>query len=140
MKRPAPRIPELLEALEALSAQGSYLADLGEERYCSERVEGQVARLATGQLIIQLQALLEDLPEHVRQALPPMTLREIRGMRNRLAHGYGDIDAAMLWATVHRALPAFLSTVRRELEASAGSTGERSRWGVRSGEPQRTPQ
>ncbi|MFC0291744.1 HepT-like ribonuclease domain-containing protein [Brachybacterium muris] len=30
-------------------------------------------------------------------------------MRNRLAHGYTDIDSLLLWNTVDEALPAFLA-------------------------------
>ena len=58
-----------------------------------------------------VQALVEDLPEATVERLPSMTLREIRGMRNRLAHGYGDIDVAMMWDTISRDVPEFLEQV-----------------------------
>ncbi len=70
---------------------------------------------AAAQLIIQVQALVEDLPEATVERLPSMTLREIRGMRNTLAHGYGDIDVAMMWDTISRGVPEFLEQVLQAL-------------------------
>ena len=37
--------------------------------------------------------------------------RNMRGMRNRLAHGYFDIDLGLTWETVRSALPALLQTL-----------------------------
>ncbi|WP_396438018.1 DUF86 domain-containing protein, partial [Limnohabitans sp.] len=31
--------------------------------------------------------------------------RSMRGMRNRIAHGYFDIDLAVVWGTLQTALP-----------------------------------
>lgn len=115
MTRPEPRNPELLDGCAALRAQADYLTGLGEAEFCSSEVAGQVARLAAAQLIIQVQALVEDLPEATVERLPSMTLREIRGMRNRLAHGYGDIDVAMMWDTISRDVPEFLEQVWQAL-------------------------
>lgn len=39
--------------------------------------------------------------------------RNMRGMRNRIAHGYFDIDLEVVWDTVRTALP----TLRLQLEA-----------------------
>ena len=35
--------------------------------------------------------------------------RSMRGMRNRIAHGYFDIDLEVVWETVQSALPTLLS-------------------------------
>lgn len=35
--------------------------------------------------------------------------RSMRGMRNRIAHGYFDIDLEVVWETVQSALPALLA-------------------------------
>ena len=34
--------------------------------------------------------------------------RSMRGMRNRIAHGYFDIDLDVVWDTVQNALPPLL--------------------------------
>jgi uncharacterized protein with HEPN domain len=36
----------------------------------------------------------------------------MRGMRNRIAHGYFDIDLDVVWDTVQNALPALLVAVQ----------------------------
>ncbi|WP_294253377.1 HepT-like ribonuclease domain-containing protein [Propionivibrio sp.] len=39
---------------------------------------------------------------------PEVPWRSMRGMRNRIAHGYFDIDPDVVWETVQTALPALL--------------------------------
>jgi len=39
---------------------------------------------------------------------PNVPWRRMRGMRNRIAHGYFDIDLEIVWDTVRTALPALL--------------------------------
>ena len=39
--------------------------------------------------------------------------RGVRGMRNRVTHGYFDIDLNVVWATTQTALPDLLSQLER---------------------------
>lgn len=39
---------------------------------------------------------------------PEVPWRSMRNMRNRMAHGYFDIDLDVVWETVHRWLPELL--------------------------------
>ncbi len=51
------------------------------------------------------------------QAHPEIPWRNMRGMRNRIAHGYFDINLDVVWDTVQTALPELLnqlSTVRQD--------------------------
>jgi len=41
-------------------------------------------------------------------AHPEVPWRSMRGMRNRIAHGYFDINLDVVWDTVQTALPALL--------------------------------
>ncbi len=41
-----------------------------------------------------------------------MLLFAIVGMRNRLIHGYFDIDTDIVWSTVSREIPTLLSRLR----------------------------
>lgn len=50
------------------------------------------------------------------QAHPEVPWRSMRGMRNRIAHGYFDINLDVVWDTVQIALPSLLKqlpTVRQ---------------------------
>jgi uncharacterized protein with HEPN domain len=42
------------------------------------------------------------------QAQSQLPWRSMRGMRNRIAHGYFDINLEVVWETVQSALPALL--------------------------------
>ncbi len=55
--------------------------------------------------------LIERFPEHV-STNPQVAWRSMRGMRNRIAHGYHDIDLAIVWETVSVALPQLLAQLR----------------------------
>lgn len=48
--------------------------------------------------------LMDHYPD-VAAAHPDIEWRSMRGMRNRIAHGYYDIDLDVVWETVISALP-----------------------------------
>lgn len=53
------------------------------------------------------------------QAHPEVPWRSMRGMRNRITHGYFDINLDVVWNTVQTALPELLKqlpTLQRDLD------------------------
>ncbi len=46
------------------------------------------------------------------QAHPDVPWRSMRGMRNRIAHGYFDINLDVVWETAQTALPNLLQLLR----------------------------
>ena len=46
---------------------------------------------------------------------PDIPWRQLRGMRNRMAHGYFEIDVAIVWETVAASLPELEAKLRRIL-------------------------
>ena len=61
-------------------------------------------------LIILGEAATKVMDSHAdfAQEHPQVPWRSMRGMRNRMAHGYFDIDLDMVWNTVQNALPELL--------------------------------
>ena len=61
-------------------------------------------------LIIVGEAATKVMDSHAdfAQEHPQVPWRGMRGMRNRMAHGYFDIDLDMVWNTVQNALPELL--------------------------------
>ncbi|MDE1996428.1 MAG: DUF86 domain-containing protein, partial [Rhizobiaceae bacterium] len=55
--------------------------------------------------------IIEQYPEFAEehQDLP---WRQIRGMRNRLAHAYFDTDLTIIWETARKSLPQLLSQLQ----------------------------
>jgi len=60
---------------------------------------------------------LMDSHADLMQAYPDVPWRSMRGMRNRIAHGYFEINLDVVWDTVQIALPELL----RQLPAADDS-------------------
>jgi len=54
--------------------------------------------------------------EKTRSTLPDLPWPAIIGMRNRLVHGYYDIDHDAVWSTVANDLPPLVEALSRALE------------------------
>ena len=48
-----------------------------------------------------------------------MGANRIRGMRNRMIHGYDDIDVAIAWDTVEQHIPRLISPIERTVPPEA---------------------
>jgi len=55
--------------------------------------------------------------EDTRSAFPEIPWPEITDMRNRLIHGYFDIDVDIVWNTASVEIPALLGDLRRIAQA-----------------------
>ena len=109
MRGDSPSAAELLSAMERISTQVQHIRGQGRDAFLDGDVESGVLQAATCHLIIQFQAVLDDLPPGWADQNSDLPFSAVRGMRNRLAHGYTDIDSLLLWNTVDEALPAFLA-------------------------------
>jgi uncharacterized protein with HEPN domain len=54
--------------------------------------------------------LMEEFPEVVAEH-PDVPWIKMRGMRNRIAHGYFNIDLDTVWETATKAVPELLQTL-----------------------------
>ena len=50
-----------------------------------------------------------------RAELPDVAWHEIVGMRNRVVHGYNDVNLTVVWSTVTRDMPPLIAALRRHL-------------------------
>ena len=57
--------------------------------------------------------VMDRYPEFTAQN-PQIPWRSMRGMRNRIAHGYFDINLDVVWETVQVALPELLTVLPAE--------------------------
>ncbi|MCX7088382.1 MAG: DUF86 domain-containing protein [Methylococcales bacterium] len=62
--------------------------------------------------------LLKDYSEFLDQH-PDVPWRNMKGMRNRIAHGYFDINLEVVWETVNIALPQLLERLPDIRDAAA---------------------
>lgn len=47
----------------------------------------------------------KGIPSEIREAFPLIPWSLMRGMRNRLMHGYHAVDEVLMWKTVQNDLP-----------------------------------
>ena len=87
--------------------------------------KSEVEFMADGLLQDGVMRNLEIIGEAVGKLSPGLKLRhedipwhEISGMRNRLIHGYMDVNLEIVWDTVEKILPDFLARIREIQETS----------------------
>lgn len=100
--------------LEALRLARGYTEGLGKADFLDDRKTQQAVIL---NLLVVGEAatrLTECAPELVA-AHPEVEWKAIRGMRNRLAHGYFDVNLDVVWDTVQIAVPELERQVLRIL-------------------------
>jgi uncharacterized protein with HEPN domain len=59
---------------------------------------------------------VKRLPMKLRDLYPIVPWKEIAGTRDRLSHGYDDVEYQVLWDAVQKDLPVLLATVERMLQ------------------------
>ena len=91
----------LLAARDALSfAEGMSFEAFGQDRR---------TQLSVVKAVEIVGEAASQVSEDARGANPDIPWREIVGMRNRLVHGYFDIDLAIVWDTVRHNLPDLIA-------------------------------
>ena len=104
----------MLESVElALSyVEGYALADFLQDKRTQQAVILNMLHL--GEAANRLMIESEDIVS--RQPLIPWN--QMRGMRNRLAHGYFDINLDVVWSTLQQALPELREQLRVVLQST----------------------
>lgn len=92
------------QMLEAVNQALDFVEGLHPEDFLEDKRTQQAVTL---NLIIigEVATRLMDRHPDMVSAHPEIEWRAMRGMRNRIAHGYYDIDMAVVWETVSKALP-----------------------------------
>jgi uncharacterized protein with HEPN domain len=89
----ADQLGRLRDILEAARLIASYLRDATEGDFLanSEKQDAVIRRI---EIIGEATA---HLTETTRQAIPDLPFRKMRGMRNIVAHDYGNVDMKIVW-------------------------------------------
>ena len=115
------RLPDYLDHIEeaATDARG-FVAGMVKDDFLSDK---RTQRAVIMSLIIIGEAatkVMDGYAEFTR-AHADVPWRSMRNMRNRMAHGYFDIDLDVVWETVQEWLPALL----KQLAAVRHDAGDR---------------
>ena len=67
--------------------------------------ENKIHRNATALCILQIGELVGKLTEEFRQQYPAVPWRQIKAMRNIVAHSYGSVDPETTWEIITDDIP-----------------------------------
>jgi uncharacterized protein with HEPN domain len=87
----------------------------GHER--SDLESDEMLSLAIVRLLEIIGEAASHVSELVQDALPGIPWRQITGARNRLIHGYFDVDLDIVWAIVQDDLPPLIASLEQVLPA-----------------------
>ena len=97
--------------LEAVAECQAFVAGLDYEQF---RADPKTTKAVVLNLIIMGEAA-GLVPLHVQQAYPQVPWRQMRGIRNRIVHGYDTVDVEIVWKAVHDELPPLVPVFERIL-------------------------
>lgn len=90
--------------LEAAALAQSHVEGLAKADFMADKKTQQAVILNIMVIGEAATKLADEYPEFVSR-FPQVEWKSMRGMRNRLAHGYFDINLDIVWETVKQALP-----------------------------------
>lgn len=102
---------------EVLAEALAHLAAI--ERYSLQNIEDEMVQDAVALRLVALIETLGRLPEETRQVVLGDDWRLMRGMRNRLVHGYMTVDPGVIRVTVSEEL----KPLRQQLEGHIARLG-----------------
>ena len=107
-----PAAEELLRHLRDAAVQAvTYVEGLAKEDFLADKRTQQAVILNIIILGEAATKLMDNYPATVA-AMPDIEWRAMRGMRNRIAHGYYDINLDVVWETVSAALPDLVERLK----------------------------
>ena len=113
------RLPDYLDHMQQAATDAcGFVEGLAKEDFLEDKRTQQAVIMS---LIIIGEAVTKVMDGYAEfaQAHAQVPLRNMRGMRNRIAHGYFDINLDVVWDTVQTALPELLKqlpAVRQDAE------------------------
>jgi len=90
--------------LDAIRLARSYVEGLSKEDFLADRKTQQAVILNIVVIGEAATQLANECPAFVDQT-PELPWKQMRGMRNRMAHGYFEINMDIVWDTVQDAFP-----------------------------------
>ena len=116
------RLADYVDHLQQAALDACAFVDgMGKDRFLADKRTQQAVIMS---LVIIGEAATKVMDGHSDFALAhgQIPWRSMRGMRNRIAHGYFDINLDVVWETVQTALPELLQqlpAVRRDADAES---------------------
>ena len=105
-----PDASELIEHIRDAASQAlTYVEGMEKEDFLADRRTQQAVILNLIVLGEAASRMMDRYPDFVA-GQPQIEWQAMRGMRNRIAHGYYELDLDVVWDTVSLGLPELLET------------------------------
>jgi len=107
------RLADYLDHMrQAASDACSFVEGLGKTEFLADKRTQQAVIMS---LIVIGEAATKVMDQHpdFANSHPTVPWKSMRGMRNRIAHGYFDINLDVVWDTVKTALPELTEQLRK---------------------------
>jgi uncharacterized protein with HEPN domain len=104
--------------LSQIAEHAQYAHDLCANKTPTELAADWRSSLALERALEIIGEAVKRLPPDLCEAYPTVPWRLIAGMRDRLSHGYDNVDYEILWNAVHQDLPNLLETVKQMIRDS----------------------
>lgn len=114
------RIPDYLDHIrQAAEDACSFVEGLGKEDFLTDRRTQSAVVMSLVVIGEAATKVMDRYPEFADRH-PDVPWRSMRGMRNRIAHGYFEINLDVVWDTVQIALPELLERLHAVGESMDG--------------------
>lgn len=98
--------------LEAIGLIRSYVESFSKEDFLADRRTQQAVILNIVVIGEAATKLADEYPEFVAR-YPEVQWKSMRGMRNRMAHGYFDINLDIVWDTIQQSIPILAQQIQK---------------------------
>lgn len=98
--------------LEAIGLIRSYVEGFSKEDFLADRRTQQAVILNIVVIGEAATKLADEYPEFVAR-YPEVQWKSMRGMRNRMAHGYFDINLDIVWDTIRQSIPVLAQQIQK---------------------------
>lgn len=105
--------------LEAASLIKSYVEGMKEREFLAEKKTQQAVALNLIVIGESVSRIGQDDPDFFTR-YPELPWRQMTGMRNRIAHGYFDLDMHVVWETAQNFVPELENRLPAIRAAAAG--------------------
>lgn len=106
------RLPDYLQHMRQAAADATiFVEGMSRHDFLADKRTQQAVIMSLIVLGEAATKVMDRYPEFA-SAHKQVPWRNMRGMRNRIAHGYFDIDLDVVWDTVQNALPPLSAALR----------------------------
>lgn len=99
------RLQHMLDAAERITA---FVDNISKEKF----QEDEKLNLATIRLLEILGEAANKISDDLQEEYGDVPWREIAGVRNRLIHGYFDVDLNIVWQIIKQDIPPLISILK----------------------------